>query len=398
MASVINTNMASLVAQRNLNSAQANLATSVQRLSSGLRINSGKDDAAGLAVASRMSSQARAMGVAARNANDGISMIQTADGVASTLSDIFLRMRDLATQAANDSLDSTQRSYIATEISELKTEADNMVNRTKFNGKALVNGSLGLNQASGSFAAGTVLSSIGAISNIDVSGGSQNTNYFISGSSGQVTLIASGGGQQTITLVSSSANTVQTMNFDTLGVKITLNLTNAMTATDISVALESAAGTSSPAITTSTSGAAALQVGADNATASTMSLDFMDMRITSGSNADFASLASKLTSFTANGGATRTNALNLMDTLDGAMTTLNTNRAKMGAWQNRLDFNVSSLNITEENTRASMSRIQDTDYAAETASLTKGQILQQAGAAMLSQANQMPNVILSLLK
>lgn len=391
MASVINTNVASLVAQRNLNGAQNNLTTSVQRLSSGFRINSGKDDAAGLAIVQKMASQARSMSVASRNANDGVSMIQTAEGAASAVNDIFLRMRELATQASNDSLASTQRDHINTELGQLQTEAENIVGKTKFNTQNLLTGgfNVGLAASSG-VVGGAAAGSVSGVTSVDVSGAKASSTYTFSATGTSLKLSDTAGNSQTITVAVGTQGGAQTLNFGNMGVKVNLGYSAAEAASLTALGLDTKA-----AVTTSSSGAELL-VGADNASNNKMTLSFTDLRLSGGSTQEFTDLTTSLTTYS--GSKTRANANDLMDKLDSAITKLSEERAKFGAWQNRLDFTTQSLGTAEENVRASMSRIQDTDYAQETANLTKGQIMQQAGAAMLSQANQMPNVILSLLK
>jgi flagellin len=263
MAQVINTNVASINAQRSLNASQSSLNTAIQRLSSGMRINSAKDDAAGLAIATSLDSKARGDMVAIRNANDAISMSQTAEGAMQKQTDALQRMRELAVQAANGSNSSTDRGNLDKEFAELNKEISRL-SGTKFNGQDV-------------FAATTF--QVGAAS--------------------------------TDTLASTSVATQ-------------------------------------------------------------------------------ASLTASV--------STASGATNAISAIDDALSTINSNRAVLGATQNRFESVIGNLEVSVENTQASKSRIMDADYAQETANLTRGQILQQASTAMLAQANQLPNGVLSLLR
>lgn len=275
MAQVINTNIMSLNAQRNLNSSSASMATSIQRLSSGLRINSAKDDAAGLAISQRMTTQIRGMDVAVRNANDGISLAQTAEGALGSISDNMQRIRELAVQAANGTNNPDDRASLQKEVTQLQDEITRVVTNTKFNGTSLLSG------------ASTISIQVGADSSADN--------------------------------------------------KIDIDLV------DIS--------------------AVATAVGA------------LDISGTDATGADAA-----------------------MDVIDAQLKVVNDARADLGAVQNRFSSVISNLQISSENISASRSRIQDADYAAETAELTRTQILQQAGTAMLAQAKSVPQNVLTLLQ
>ena len=267
MPQTINTNLASLNAQRNTTMSQNALSTAMQRLSSGLRVNSAKDDAAGLAIGERMNAQVRGMNVAARNANDGISLAQTADGALATVSDALQRMRELAVQAANGSNGTGDRANLDTEYQQLATEITDIAAQTKFNGNAIIGGG-----------AGTQTFQVGA--NVG----------------------------------------------DTLTVA-----TNAIT--------------------------------------------------------------------TVGGGLTTAAAANTaLAAIDAKMDTINTDRATYGAAMNRFSFAISNLQIGSENQSAARSRIMDADFAAETANLSRANILQQAGNAMVAQANQLPNQVMALLR
>ena len=281
MSQVINTNLASLNAQRNLSGTQNQLSTAIQRLSSGLRVNSAKDDAAGLAIANRMDGQARGMAVAVRNANDGISLSQVAEGALGKVTDMMQRMRELAVQAANASNTTTDRTSLNAEFQQLAQEVDRTLQSTRFNGQAILAGS-----------AGSLQFQIGA----------------------------------------NNATTDQ----------LAVTTTNMATAANI------------VAVTTATTA------------------------VISGTNA--------------------TNANAMITALDTALDTVNSERATYGAVQNRFEAVIANLQIASENQTAAKSRIMDADFAKETAMLTRAQILQQAGTAMLAQANQVPQQVLQLLK
>jgi len=271
MAQTINTNMASLNAQRNLNSSQSDFNTALQRLSSGLRINSAKDDAAGLAISERMSTQIRGLNQAARNANDGISLAQTSEGALSEVSNNLQRIRELAVQSANATNSVSDRLALDAEVQTLIAEIDRVAADTSFNGVQLLDGT---------------------------------------------------GGSLTFQVGANSGQTVAVATAD--------------------------------------------------ATAATLGL-----------TGDVTSAA---------------NATTMLDTVDTALATVNGDRADLGAVQNRFESIVRSVQTTAENLSASRSRIMDADFAAETANLTRAQILQQAGTAMLAQANSAPQNVLSLLQ
>jgi flagellin len=276
---VINTNLMSLNAQGNLAATKKDLSTAIQRLSTGLRVNSAKDDAAGLAIANRMDAQARGMNVAVRNANDGISLAQTAEGALGKVTDMMQRMRELAVQSANASNTATDRGSLNAEFTQLAQEVDRTLLSTRFNGQAILAGS-----------AGALQFQIGA----------------------------------------NNAATDQ----------LTITTTNMATATTIA------------AITVSTAGI----------------------------------------------GTSAANANAMITALDTALDTINSERATYGAVQNRFEAVIANLQISAENQTAAKSRIMDADFAKETASLTRAQILQQAGTAMLAQANSAPQGVLALLR
>ena len=287
MPQTINTNLASLNAQRSLGSSQGSLALAMQRLSSGLRVNSAKDDAAGLAIAERMSAQVRGMNAAVRNSNDGISMAQTAEGSLGKVADAMQRMRELAVQASNSSNSDSDKDSLDKEFGELAKEVQRGLGGTTFNGKHIL------------------------------------------------------------------GSDAQTMNFQ-VGANTTANDVIDVTTTDM---------TADSVITA--------VAGTDNAGTG---------RATINSTSDVASIHT------------------VMDNIDKALDAVNASRATLGATQSRFDSVIANLQVSVENQTAARSRIMDTDYAMETANLSRANILQQAGNAMVAQANQMPQQVLSLLK
>jgi len=280
MPQTINTNIASLNAQRNLNSSQSSLQVSMQRLSSGLRVNSAKDDAAGLAIAERMNAQVRGMNVAIRNANDGISLAQTAEGALSKVGDALQRMRELAVQSRNSTNSSSDKDSLNKEFAQLQSEISRVLGGTTFNGKHILGGD-----------ATSLTFQIGANTSLD----------------------------------------------DT----ITVTTTNM--ASDVDV-----------------------------------------IAVTTGAAIDSAATAGDIKT--------------VIDNIDMALDSINDTRATFGATQSRFDAIISNLQQSVENQAAARSRIMDADYAQETANLSRSQILQQAGTAMVAQANQLPQQVLKLLQ
>jgi flagellin len=287
MPSIINSNINSLTAQRNLGMSQASLATSMQRLSSGLRVNSAKDDAAGLAIAERMNAQVKGMNVAIRNANDGISLSQTAEGALGKVGDSLQRMRELAVQSRNATNSDSDKDSLDKEFGELAKEIQRVLGGASFNGKHV----LGADAGSLTFQVG------------------------------------------------------------------------ANTTTDDSISITTTNMTSASEITT--------VAGTDNAGASRAKID---------SSADATAIAT------------------VIDDLDAALDKVNSERATLGASQSRFDAVIGNLQVAAENQTAARSRIVDADFAAETANLSRAQILQQAGTAMVAQANQLPQQVLTLLR
>jgi len=303
MPQTINTNLVSLNAQRNLSTSQSSLSTSMQRLSSGLRVNSAKDDAAGLAIAERMHAQVRGMNVAMRNANDGISMAQVGEGALGKVSDIFQRMRELAVQSANGTNSAADRVSLNQEYTQLAQEATRTLGGTQFNGQNIL--------------------------------ATTNASEFQIGSNNTSTL-----------------DRITVNSFDWTS---TAGITDVLGANVLS-------GTS---------------IGSYDSTTSTF---------TAGTDAPPNLITDIATAQTA------------IANIDSALNSINSQRATFGAIQNRFENVVANLMVASENQSAARSRIMDADYAAETSNLSRANILQQAGNAMVAQANQLPQQVLQLLK
>jgi len=390
MPAIINTNLASMFAQKSLSGAQGNLATSVQRLSSGLRINSAKDDAAGLSVAQNMQSQINAINMAARNINDATNMLTTADSSLGTIQDILLRMKALIVEGKNDSLSNAQRANIYTELSELNAEINAVSVKTTFNGNAL------LTQGSAITATGIVTGTPAGVS-ATVSGttytGTAAGTYTFSTSTAGLT-VTSGAIAQTLAFTTLSGAGSTSYNFTQFGIKIDVVAQDATNG-----AIQGSGFTGKNITITGSPNALAFQAGSANT--DTFTFQTLNTQTnSSGSDSSYTAVTTGLNLInSANTQSLYNTAFNTSSTnIDAAINAMNTQRATMGAQMNRLGYTSSALMSQATNMSQSRSAIIDTDFAAETAGLTKGQIMQQAATAMLAQANQMPNVILSLLK
>jgi flagellin len=396
MSSIV-TNVAALNGQRNLNSTSMKMGKVLEKLSSGYRINRAADDAAGLGISEKMRAQIRGNSQAIRNAQDGISMIQTAEGAMDEVHGILQRMRELGVQAANDTYDSAARTSIGTELVQLRSEIDRIANATQFNGQSLLTGALTgtLGGATGTDL--VVNDAVGAAvaTGIEVASAKPATYTFSSAGAGLITLTSSTGAAQQISIGAIAALGTQTLDFNQLGVKITLNSTAGETAANLVTALTAAANDT---IVVTGSGSAALQVGANTTAYDSMNVSFNDVRATqagglnllTGGGVDWTSSATIVASNTASQA--------FINQVDTAITTLNTRRSDLGAAQNRLEHTVNSLGVSVENLTASESRIRDADVAALSTQMVSNQILQQAGTAVLSQANQSSQAVLSLLR
>ena len=410
MPTVINTNLASLYAQNNLSNAQNNLAGSVQRLSSGLRINSAKDDAAGLAISQNMQNQINGVNQARRNLNDATNLIQVADTSLGTIHDMLLRMKTLTTQGYDGSLSASQRTQIVDEINELNTEINATAARTKFNGNNLI-----ASTVSGSVTTGDMtLGSVGTITAVNANSSLTGTFTLASGSasvtlSGVVSSTYNGVVSSTtysqvgtVSAYSAMAGGVAKLNFDQVGISLDYVLLN-------SASTAATNGTAFNAKVITLAGASNsdlyFQGGSDTSTPNMIVYDAINIRTdstTGGLQAmnNVGGQVSVLNSYTSTHAQTTwATAFSTMGTyVDAAVDLVSEQRSVMGALTNRISYINQNLEAYSTNLQSSRSAIMDTDFAAETAKLTKGQIMQQAATAMLAQANQMPNVVLSLLK
>lgn len=494
----INTNVMSLNAQRNLGTSQSALAKSMQRLSSGLRINSAKDDAAGLSISDRMTSQIRGLNQAARNANDGISLAQTAEGALQETTNLLQRMRELAVQSANDTNSSSDRDSLQAEVNQLKQEMTRISDTTAFNGKNLLDGSMTTAQFQvGANANQTISFGIKSARAADLGNNSLTTNNATDGGGIEVATAATGASAdnnvkaQTLTVigaqgsatagiataasaaviaqkvnaitdktgVTATAKTTATLgNLSTNGsvsfelqgtntsaIKISAtvlssDLTNLATAlndqsgnTGISatlsadkksITLEQSAGydikisemanTGSATMVLTGSEGAGATIGAGASTDSSTvggEVSFSSassFNITSSTDADNGSIFAATAADAANTSTLSSidgvditsvkGAADAIKSIDGALTQVDNMRGELGAVQNRFESTISNLSNVSENLSAARSRILDADIAQETSAMTKNNILQQAGVSILAQANQAPQLALSLLK
>ncbi len=396
MSSIV-TNVAALNGNRNLNNTNMKMGKVLEKLSSGYRINRAADDAAGLGISEKMRAQIRGNSQAIRNAKDGISMIQTAEGAMDEIHSILQRMRELGVQAANDTYDSAARTSIGTELMQLRSEIDRISNATNFNGQSLLTGAL-TGTLGGATATDLVVNdAVGAAiaTAIEVSSAKPATYTFSSAGAGLITLTSSTGAAQQISIGAIAANGTQTLDFNQLGIKITLNSTAGESAANLVTALTAAANDT---IVVAGTGSAALQVGANTSAYDTMTVAFNDTRATqatglnllSGGGVDWTGANTIVASNTASQA--------FINQIDSAITTLNTRRSDLGAAQNRLEHTVNSLGVAVENLTASESRIRDADVAALSSQMASNQILQQAGTAVLAQANQASQSVLTLLR
>lgn len=496
MAATINTNINSLTAQRNLTASQSSLSTSITRLSSGLRINSAKDDAAGLSISERFTSQIRGLTQAARNANDGISLAQTAEGALGGAGTILQRIRELAVQSANATNSASDRSALNQEVSQLTSELNRIAQTTQFNGQNLLDGSF----ASATFQVGAnayqtitattanfttekygnnrigsvVAASAGAAGDLVVgstAGANASTATATDTIAGDTVTVNGASGTTTVTYAAgASAKTVASLFNAQSGItgvtataRTEIDLTALSTAGSFSVNVTSDNGT---AVAVSFSTGAALnadglasaiqafnektsQTGVtaklnaagtgltltnasgndiileNNSATATLSAGAVAMAAAGGdavvkgavtldSDKSFgianAAQAAGIGYFTGATSASQLQAVSTLDvstvesatrtlsTVDAAIGAVASQRAKFGALQSRFETTISSLNTTSENLSASRSRVQDADFAVETANLSRAQILQQAGTAMVAQANQLPQGVLALLR
>ena len=489
MAASINTNLNSLTAQRNLNMSGASLTTSIQRLSSGLRINSAKDDAAGLAISERFGAQIRGLNQAVRNANDGISLSQTAEGALKASTEILQRVRELAVQSANATNSGGDRQALQAEVGQLVAELDRISQTTEFNGSKLLDGSFGTQQFQvGANANQTIVAATANLrtnvygnNQVQAAGGAATLAAFGSNSTTAGTLAINGAlGSASVTMavnstakanadlinaqtgnsgVDATARTDLSLAFATAGAytltmqsdntttqAISFSVSAVGTATGLSAAVSAINDQSSKTGVTASLNAAGTAVVLTNASGNDISVS--DTAVANAGNVTVQKLDS---AGAASGGAavltadvtaatatvsgyitlnaeksyaldvttsnilaadvgstlvkvsdldvtTFTKATDALKTVDSALAFVSGARAKLGALQSRFETTIANLQVTSENLSASRSRIVDADFAQETANLSRAQILQQAGTAMVAQANQLPQGVLALLR
>jgi flagellin len=392
----INTNIEALNAQRNLTATSLTFAKSVEKLSSGLRINRAADDAAGLAISEKLKSQVMGLNQAQRNAQDGISMVQTAEGALTEVHAMLARIRELAVEASNSTLSKTDAASVSTEITALRAEINRIAGATTFNGQYLLTGALSVAQTGGTLAVGTALNTTAtaSIAAIDVSGAKASTTYTITSQAGGAVTLSDGAGlSQQVTMAGTIGLTgTMTVNFGNLGVKLTIVGASGKTSGDLATDLAAGPGT----IITGTGTGANFQIGAN--AADSLGVSFADASM---SALGFGSLSTDITTFdtaTGTGNGIIAAAQALITAVDVATAYISTTRGKLGAVQNRLEHTVASISVASENLNASQSRIRDLDVASEMVNFTKTQILQQAGTAILAQANSAPQNIMTLLR
>ncbi len=381
MAQSINTNVASLNAQRNLNRSQGLLNQSLERLSTGLRINSAKDDAAGLAISERFTTQIRGLNQAVRNASDGISLSQTTESALGELTNNLQRIRELAVQSVNATNSSSDRAALNAEVSERIAEIDRIAKQTNFNGVNVLDGSFG----TASFQIGAnVGDTISVALTTDVRADAIGTINTLAG-----TGFASDAGEGNVTVTFTDAAAVA------MG---TVVLNEGSTVQETVDAIN---GANFEGVSAFVNDGGQVQVIADQAVVITEVNDGTSPNNTNTSGIDGTVTAETLTATTRLSGTnvdTVTAANLAIARIDSALTDVNSLRGNLGAIQNRFESTIVNLQTVSENLSASRGRIQDADFAAETAALTKAQILQQAGVSVLAQANAQPQLALSLLQ
>ncbi len=403
MAQVINTNTMSLNAQRNLSTSGSSLATTIQRLSSGSRINSAKDDAAGLAISERFGTQIRGTDVAIRNANDGISLAQVAEGSLTEIGNNLQRVRELSVQASNATNSASDRKALQAEVTQLVSEIDRVAKQADFNGTKLLDGSF----SSQLFQVGANAGQAIAIDKtIDAKANALGGAQFASGKVA-ITAAASATADIALTGLSITDSKGAKVDFADLTVKSAGSVagTNTAAATALAAHINAKIGETGVLAEVDAAGTgltlssvkdsvdkngAFLGIAVETGTWTGIATGPAD--ITASTTAVAKSFADKIDVSTVKG------AQQAMEVVDKALGAINSTRADLGAIQNRFTSVVANLQTSSENLSASRSRIKDTDFAKETAELTRTQILQQAGTAMLAQANQVPQGVLSLLR
>jgi flagellin len=391
MAAVLNSNVASLWASKNLQGAQSKMADSVERLSSGLRINRAKDDAAGLGIANSLTQQINGANQGVRNLNDGISMVQTAEGAIAAAQEMAQRILTLATQGANGTIGTAERTAIQNEMKQLVMGINTIGSRTKFSGNSLLNNDARTGAGSNAAAAAppTTEKFSLQVSNTTTDKISLAAAAFlnIGGSYGAVT---------STTAANTNAATAVTF---TVGVALTSSIIGTTVYTKDAAGEYASVGTVASLAANGTDVTLSAGVTPILTNKTVVFSGQLTQKFSSTANDLSLTEAIGASSLVNDTAATAVAGFQMVQrAVDGYIAALSTQRSLLGAYQNQIEFTVSNTTELASNLSAARSNVQDTDYASETASLTKGQILQQAATAMLAQANQMPNVILSLLK
>ena len=394
MAMRINTNIMAINAQRNLSTTSLRLSKIFEKLSSGLRINRAADDAAGLAISEKMRTQIRGLRQGLRNAQDGISLIQTAEGALNEVDALLQRMRELTVQAGSAHLSTDDRTAIGEEMLTLRSEIDNITTRARFNGLALLTGALSVATTS-TVADIADTDGDGASVTIDVTQGEAGVTYTIdSPVAGQIRITnGTSGVAQTLTAISIGDDAVQVLDFTVLGVKITLTenagaYANGLTAAEIATDL------TGKTVVTTGSGSATFRVGPE--VVDTVSVAFSDMRAAALGGGGVNDIADLVVDNKSVSTVPKANAL--LGAVDTAIGQVPNFRARLGAVQNQMEAAVNSVGVSVENLVSSESRIRDSDIAKVSSEMVSRQIMQQAGVAVLAQANSAPQAVLSLLQ
>ncbi|WDH75186.1 flagellin [Exiguobacterium marinum] len=362
---IINNNLNAVNAHRNMSFNTSNAGKAMEKLSSGLRINRAGDDAAGLAISEKMRGQIRGLDQATRNSQDGISMIQTAEGALNETHSILQRMRELAVQGANDTNVTQDRDAIQEELTALKSEIDRIGETTEFNKQTLLNGGLGgtVDQD----ATTTTVLAVTGVASAATNGATADT-YTITAAAGELTMTA-GGKTQTI----SNADGAQELNFSEFGITIKTNAGYTADAAVGDVVVDP--------------GSVTFQIGANED--QNLSLNIRNMKTDGVLNLDTAGRVDVSTHAAAKASVTN---------IEGAITEVSKERSKLGAYQNRLEHTINNLKTSSENLTAAESRVRDVDMAKEMMNFTKNNILNQASQAMLAQAKSQPEAVLQLLR
>ena len=383
MPQIINTNMLALNAQRNLSQSQNTQAIAIQRLSSGLRINSSKDDAAGLAISERFTTQIRGLSQAARNAQDAISLSQTAEGALASVTNNLQRMRELAVQSANGTNSTAERDALDLEFAQLRQEVNRIASQTAFAGVKLLDGSFTNVGFQVGANAGETLS-IASLVNANAGSLGTYTGAAVNGAAATAFTAVTAGDLTITGPLSGSAVSLGALGAAANATERAAQIRTAVNAVSAQTGVYAVAE-SDDTITLRSTGAITIGLGGSATTATT--------GLTAATTATGTQTGFTSASISTVGGANEA-----MVAMDGALSAVASARATMGSIQSRFEALISNLQITTENLTASRSRIQDADFAEETAKLTRSQILQQAGTAMLAQANSAPQNVLSLLR